>query len=309
MNRFFGAVALAACITVSLISCGGGGSASPPNSPTSPSSAAATVTSVTVSGALSAAKPGDSAQFNASAALSDGTSRSVSGQASWQSSSTSVATVSSGGMVTAMAAGEADIRATYQNVTGGVHVTVTAPSPVPATFTISGVTKDGSFPISGATVIVKAAAFSTTSDGNGRYSIAGVSAGRFTLQATKSGYELTEVSVDVSGNTTADISMRQPSTPTPAPSPTPTPTPTPGSNTCSKPASAPGSSTAQCNDGSFSSSQNRSGTCSSHGGVKCFFCPGTLCAGINGVTATMEELISILEVPASQVPRPAGGSQ
>ena len=35
--------------------------------------------------------------------------------------------------------------------------------------------------------------------------------------------------------------------------------------------------TAQCSDGSYSCSQNRSGTSSTHGGVSCFICPGPLC--------------------------------
>lgn len=37
--------------------------------------------------------------------------------------------------------------------------------------------------------------------------------------------------------------------------------------------------TAVCNDRTFSSSQNRSGTCSTHSGVLCWICPGTLCQG------------------------------
>jgi len=37
--------------------------------------------------------------------------------------------------------------------------------------------------------------------------------------------------------------------------------------------------TAVCNDGTQSQSQNRSGTCSSHGGVRCWVCPGKLCSG------------------------------
>jgi hypothetical protein len=40
---------------------------------------------------------------------------------------------------------------------------------------------------------------------------------------------------------------------------------------------APLGATARCNDGWWSSSQNRSGTCSSHGGVSCWVCPGPLC--------------------------------
>jgi hypothetical protein len=35
--------------------------------------------------------------------------------------------------------------------------------------------------------------------------------------------------------------------------------------------------TARCNDGTYSCSQTRSGTCSTHQGVSCFVCPGPLC--------------------------------
>lgn len=57
--------------------------------------------------------------------------------------------------------------------------------------------------------------------------------------------------------------------------------PSPGSRTCggaSVPGSVPcGVPTARCNDGTWSCSQNRSGTCSSHRGVSCWVCPGPLC--------------------------------
>jgi hypothetical protein len=71
-----------------------------------------------------------------------------------------------------------------------------------------------------------------------------------------------------------------PSPPLPPPtSPTPTPDPTCG------PRSAPcGPATAVCRDGTLSCSQNRSGTCSSHGGVACWICPGRLCSGIEAAT-------------------------
>lgn len=35
--------------------------------------------------------------------------------------------------------------------------------------------------------------------------------------------------------------------------------------------------TARCNDKLWSCSKNRSGTCSGHGGVACWVCPGPLC--------------------------------
>lgn len=39
-----------------------------------------------------------------------------------------------------------------------------------------------------------------------------------------------------------------------------------------------GTPTARCDDGAWSCSQNRSGTCSYHGGVSCWVCPGILCS-------------------------------
>jgi hypothetical protein len=68
-----------------------------------------------------------------------------------------------------------------------------------------------------------------------------------------------------------------------APAPTPTPTPAPAPKTCDSgyyinsdgncvesptyAPSAPAGATAECNDGTYSFSQHRSGTCSHHGGV------------------------------------------
>jgi uncharacterized protein YjdB len=87
-------------------------------SSTSPS----TVSSVTVTGAAPAV--GSAVQFTATAMLSDGTTQDVTSVAAWQSSDPSAATVSSTGVVTAMAAGTVDVTATYQNVTGTDEITI-----------------------------------------------------------------------------------------------------------------------------------------------------------------------------------------
>jgi len=74
----------------------------------------------------------------------------------------------------------------------------------------------------------------------------------------------------------------------PTPPPPPPPPPSPSGLTCggspvpslvpcinNQPPQAP---TAVCNDGVYSCSQTRSGTCSGgHGGVRCYVCPGPLC--------------------------------
>jgi carboxypeptidase family protein len=91
-------------------------------------------------------------------------------------------------------------------------------------------------------------------------------------------------------------------TPTPTPAPTPSPTPTPGpigapglpsrtpinstTFTCSLDAiihpaqcvnDSFGNATALCADGARSCSSNSGGTCSTHGNVYCWVCPGALC--------------------------------
>ena len=284
-------VALAAVVAA----CGGGGSPAPTAPSTGPAQPAATVSSVAVAGLSGDTSPGQSAQLTATATLSNGTAQVVTAQAAWQSSNTSVATVASGGMVTTAGAGQAEIRATYQNVTGNLGVTVVRPAAPAAT--LSGtVREDGNGAvIGGATVIVKDTRFSATTDGAGRYSMSGVGNGNYVLRATKSGYQITERSVTVNSGAVADISMRKASSPSPSPTPNPTPAPPPTSGTCS-PSSIPRNAdcigngsppvTAVCNDGAFSCSQNRQGTCSSHGGVRCWVCPGALCNGLTPPEAT-----------------------
>jgi len=150
-------VVCAFTFTLSFVSCGGGGNGTAaPTSPTSPS--APTVSSVTVAAPDSSAKPGDSSQFTATAVMSNNTTQTVTNQATWQSSAASVATVSSTGFVTAVTAGEVDIRATFQSVMGSAHVTVRVPTPV--TFTVCGTVKEQGTTIglSDATVIAKGTA-------------------------------------------------------------------------------------------------------------------------------------------------------
>jgi Bacterial Ig-like domain (group 2) len=83
---------------------------------------APTVVSLAVSG--SAPLAGATTQFSLTATLSDGTTQSMTNAASWSSSDSSVASVSASGAVTGVAAGDADITATYQRISGKAQVTV-----------------------------------------------------------------------------------------------------------------------------------------------------------------------------------------
>jgi len=88
----------------------------------SPSSPAPTVSSVTVTG--TAPGQGSSSQFNAVAALSDGSTSTVTTQATWQTSNPLVLTVTNTGVVTGVTGGTAEVSAVYQQVRGSATVNI-----------------------------------------------------------------------------------------------------------------------------------------------------------------------------------------
>ena len=91
------------------------------SSPTSSS----TVSSIAIAG--SAPIVGSAAQFTATATLSDGTTQDVTSAATWQSSDATIATVSSTGLVTGVAAGNTIVTATYQSITASDTIAVAMP--------------------------------------------------------------------------------------------------------------------------------------------------------------------------------------
>jgi hypothetical protein len=105
----FGGVLLLAAVAVSW-SCGG-----PPWSPTAPSSA--TLSSVAVYGSTDFTSIGETVQLTATATFSDGATQNVSATAAWRALSDG-ATVTAGGLVTAVTSGTVTIMATYQGKSG-----------------------------------------------------------------------------------------------------------------------------------------------------------------------------------------------
>jgi hypothetical protein len=93
--------------------------------PTSPS----TVSSITITGTTLFNAVGQTSQLTATATLTDGSSLNVSAQATWQSSSYAVATVSAAGFVSVDGFGAADIIATYHGMSGMISVRVVPPPP------------------------------------------------------------------------------------------------------------------------------------------------------------------------------------
>ena len=94
-----------ACVVLALIA------ASACNSPSIPTP---TTSSVAVTGTVPVV--GQTSQFTAKATLSNGTVQDVT--ATWASSNTAIATVTSGGLLKMLQTGAADITATYQGKTG-----------------------------------------------------------------------------------------------------------------------------------------------------------------------------------------------
>ena len=180
------------------------------SSPTSPTNPAASVTSIVVTG--SAPPVGLTAQFTATAMLSNGTTQNVTSQATWQSSNSAVATVSNAGVVTGVAPGEVDITATNQTIAGRVRLTI-----VPAAYSVSGVVTDatsgGVLPnIDMKITAGPSAGTSTKTDGSGAYTLAGVLAGAMTLSASATSYQTLEKAVTVVGNSRVDfVLVRVPS--------------------------------------------------------------------------------------------------
>jgi uncharacterized protein YjdB len=86
----------------------------------------ATLSSISVTPVNPGIPAGNTVQAAASGTYSDGTSRDITPQVTWNSSDTSVATVNSSGLATAVAAGSATITATSGSISGNTTLTVTA---------------------------------------------------------------------------------------------------------------------------------------------------------------------------------------
>ena len=136
-NGFFARAVVVSLLGLSGVSLGCGKSPAGPTSPTAPSSA--TVSSVAVNGSTDFTSIGQTVQLTATATFSDGATQNVSANATWQALSVG-ATVTSGGLVTAVTSGTVTITATYQGKSGlaQVQISPTTPSRGSMSATIDG---------------------------------------------------------------------------------------------------------------------------------------------------------------------------
>jgi hypothetical protein len=190
-------LALAYGVASGSAACGGSPTAVTP---------AVTVSAVTVTG--SAPAVGAAAQFTATATLTNGTTQGATSQATWSSSNPAVATVNGAGLVTGIAAGEADISATFQSIAGRAHITIANTSPI--VFTLSGTVTDGTSSGTLPNITLQAVdsvgnSKSAVSNAAGAFSIAGLAPGVATLTASAISYQATRLTVSILGDTRADV--------------------------------------------------------------------------------------------------------
>jgi Carboxypeptidase regulatory-like domain/Bacterial Ig-like domain (group 2) len=178
-----------------------------PASPTIPAPVvvvpAATVSSVQVTSVPSS---NTSYQLTAIARSSDGSSQDVTAAVAWLSSNLQLATVTSTGHVAVVGTGNVDLSATFHGVSGTVRLSVTQP-PV---FTLSGVVREagpGGLPIVGARVQNLTGGDHALSDGQGGYTLTGLTAGETIIEVTSAGYQTWSNEITVVNSGTLDIAM------------------------------------------------------------------------------------------------------
>jgi hypothetical protein len=242
-----------------LAACSSEKSNTSPTSPSLPAMPGATATTLVVTNQPAS---GNTIQMIATARMSDGSSQTVTSGATWESSNTSIATISSSGLLTILANGQVDVRALYQGVLGSVTLTLTrAPDPA-ARYTLSGISREVSpqpqilgdvrititeGPDSGMTA---------TSDAGGQFRFASIAGSTVSLEASRNGYQLWRMTnLKVDANKQIEVVMY----------------PNPPVN------SAGETATGRCMDATWTWETSVVNACSAHGGLAYGVCPGPMC--------------------------------
>jgi len=248
-------------VIATLLSGCSGNDAAPSPTPTptpTPTPNTPAVNTVVVTSSQTSAS---SYQLKADARLADGSSHDVTTSSLWQSSNVNVAQVSPAGVVTVMAAGQVDMRATYQNVTGSLGLTVTMPPPSSGQFMLTGYVSEAP-PVSklfeGVKITVTsgpdAGQFTYTNE-TGYFRFGRLTAGIFSLAINHAGYQPWTFQVHLDSDVNLPIVLY------PVP-----------------PVDASGATaTARCRDASWSWAKDPMQACVAQGGIAYPVCPGPLC--------------------------------
>jgi hypothetical protein len=131
-------------------------------------------------------------------AFDNGASEDATGQVSWKSSATDVATVSSGGLLTAKGFGDATVTAVFERLStsGSVHVTRSADGPQQPPFQVTGLvhepTTDGGAAVANARIEVVGGPLAGqvfATDEGGQFALPPVTTADFYLYFKKNGYD------------------------------------------------------------------------------------------------------------------------
>ena len=143
---------------------------------------------MTVDGRKSLTAIGETSQLTGLAIWRDGSTRDITSTAHWTSRDTSVATVSSSGLVTAIGFGAARIEVTYESLGNVFQLSVT---PVGTFAAVGDVREPGQGALAGVRVLEPASGRSTLTDQSGNYMLAAL--GSRHLRFDKEGYETGEL--------------------------------------------------------------------------------------------------------------------
>jgi hypothetical protein len=148
---------------------------------------------------------GESVQFTAIGIMSDGSTRDLTGEATWRSSNTTVLTVSERGLATGVQAGDVSLSVSAPPSRSSVRADVIV---VPAgTYRVTGAIRDQGVPVYGAMVeVTRGTATGLTTAGEGSYRLYGL-AGDSEIRVRKDGYEVGVHRVTVTGHQTVDFDL------------------------------------------------------------------------------------------------------
>jgi hypothetical protein len=150
------------------------------------------------------AAPGQTLRYVATAHYVDGSTRDVTGDVTWNSTSSGLLSFTSPGVVTAKFNGEADVTAIFHVFKVSVHVLVLEPG----TFKLSGTIREqggGTLPSGGRIAILSGAGQGKLAFG-GPYMFYGV-AGPIRLEASSTGYFSVVHEIDVTGHTVHNVEL------------------------------------------------------------------------------------------------------
>jgi hypothetical protein len=193
-------------MALTLIVCGCGDSKPTPTTPSPTSNPpVAILTRLTIGGTTSFAGIGETGQLTATATFSDGTIKNVTAEGRWLSTNPSIATVSSGGLLTIVDFGKVTVQALYQTRTASLQISATPPG----TLIVSGrVREPGMSGLASVRVLERQSGASTLSDADGEFSIAGLSGlttARYAFE--KNGYEPGRL--EAPPNTIVDMALQR----------------------------------------------------------------------------------------------------